>query len=959
MPAPRCAFNPPYDIHLLRGQSIELSNLLEIDGTDAPEYTDAHASIKYSFQTSFNASNNLKITATLGNPTSRKPTYLIKLDAAAPADAKFQITSFLVYAIVTDTSDNSTSQAAIRIHVHKTIQKVWMTPDPITVYQGMAGARATVYALFDDKVVAEIGDIYIGDNEEIVKYTITNKVQIKWKCTATPALINDSGRITPGNRSGNHILSITVKYGSQTLTATGTVQLSDALSASQTTIKAELITSGKCPGFDKLNEVPNILFLAEGFTNSTAFGQLLDNYVSDLVSKKISSPFNLLKGSINYWKAFVPSREDGLTYRSVLEVLETEPNRMLGLRAKVATKPASADASTWTAENLLYFVGVPVRNDATVGNTALRLRWENTTKLTAAQLDVLFGPTNGLVASWRSDAECRLPDAKDTAFGISVNDYTAVEQDGQYNLINFDKRRVQRDFLDGFLGGLKDTDNNLIGPVFVMDTPAGHRGKDFDNIIFLLVDGRGRAQNETGYMFSAVNFDSTITLMGTLVDDRVSEVAISVPATIPLRKKGTITHELLHSFGLGDEYGEEPDDNAYKGKIITDPLVVNWPFTAYKDPAYYADEYSNVQPRKDFERPKTGGGTGTELDAYKIKWRYHRIQKCSLVTAVTTSGNDVLMTVKNPKAGFKAGESVFFRKRRVNRYQLRVFDKDMRVVADIVSPATLPSAFTKYYVKVKTIDAANNKLTIKSDFGTNQTTIELMTGQTSFFSVGQRLDIREKRVTDPIFTILRTPATTTGQPDTQTFLLSPELTIKSVAGNQVTVQPVGTATFPAGISTLNPNEEMLLYAAVPVRDNQGTNQYKYAELIAKPILEYLNDNPFPLNANTVHEEIIDTDDIQNSTLPPKYIPCCSRRKKEIIGLYSGGMSYFGGVYHPSAQCMMHGYYLSPSDTKDKKEQLIELCAVCRYTLINLIDPTKFGDFDADYLTRKIYPDNLS
>lgn len=158
---------------------------------------------------------------------------------------------------------------------------------------------------------------------------------------------------------------------------------------------------------------------------------------------------------------------------------------------------------------------------------------------------------------------------------------------------------------------------------------------------------------------------------------------------------------------------------------------------------------------------------------------------------------------------------------------------------------------------------------------------------------------------------------------------------------------------PAGLTTINPNEELLLYAVIAVPANQRTAQYPYAELIAKPVLDYLHANAFPLNANAAHEEIIDTSTISNSSLPKSLIPCCSRRKKEIIGLFSGGMSYHTEIYHPTAQCLM---FTQIEEDKKKKLSYIELCAVCRYTLINLIDPTKFAKFDTDYMSRNIYPD---
>ncbi|GAB3938523.1 hypothetical protein [Larkinella terrae] len=948
MPAPRPTFNPPYDIHLLRGQTIELSGLLEIDRTTAADYIDANATIKYGFQTSFSASANLKITATIGNTASRKPTCKIALNAAAPTDPKFQISSFLVYVIVTDTSDNSTSETALRIHVHQLIQDVWMTPDPFTVYQGMKDARAGLYAHFDDGVVAEIGDIYFGDNGGVVPYTITNKPRITWKCTAAPSLINASGKITTGQLSGDFPVSVSVKYGTKTVSAIGKIQVSTNLSANQTTIQVELVTTGGSPGFSRLNEIPNILFLPEGFTDSGVFEDLVNNYVADLVRNKITSPFDQLKGSINFWKAFVPSREVGLTHRSVLEVYASGTT-LNAYSPSVPAKPDSDDASTWTAENLLYFVGVPLKSDEAVDDAVLRLRWENTTRLTAAQLDVLFSVDNALVFGWKSSADRRLPDATDSAFGISVNDYSAAAQDEKHELINFDNRRVQRDFLDGFLGTLRDGQNNLIGPVFVMDKASGNRGKDFDNVIFLLATNAGRAQNETGYLFAGLKLPDDITLTGTLADFRTSRIPPVLPSVLPPMAKATLTHELVHSFGLGDEYGEPNSD--YSNKPITDPAVANWPFANYTDGVYLTDEYSNLQAKLDLESPISGGGTA--LDAFKIKWRYPRIRKCSLVTAISLSGSDMVMTLKSPKADFKVNETVFFRKRRVNRFQMRVYDEKYKVEADIVSPATLAEEFIKYYVKVKSIDSVNNKITIKSDFGTTTVAVELKAGQTRFFKVGQRLGIFEKRVFDPVYTVLRTPATTAGQPDLQTLSLSPEMKVKSVTATSVTLQTVGTTPVPADLTTIHPNEELLLYAVVEAPQKHRSAQYPFAELTAKPVLDYLKANPFPLNANPTHQEIIDTSIVANSSLPQSLVPCCSRRKKEIVGLFSGGMARHGGIYHPAAKCLM----FTTTEEDDKKNvHYIELCAVCRYTLINMIDPTRFAKFDEDYMSRKIYPD---
>lgn len=85
-----------------------------------------------------------------------------------------------------------------------------------------------------------------------------------------------------------------------------------------------------------------------------------------------------------------------------------------------------------------------------------------------------------------------------------------------------------------------------------------------------------------------------------------------------------------------------------------------------------------------------------------------------------------------------------------------------------------------------------------------------------------------------------------------------------------------------------------------------------------------------------------------SRIPHSLVPCCTSNKNQIIGLYAGGAQYHSKVYHPSNQCLMNHF------VQDGK--YVELCAVCRYTLINYINPLAFKEFDDDYMKRKIYPE---
>jgi hypothetical protein len=74
--------------------------------------------------------------------------------------------------------------------------------------------------------------------------------------------------------------------------------------------------------------------------------------------------------------------------------------------------------------------------------------------------------------------------------------------------------------------------------------------------------------------------------------------------------------------------------------------------------------------------------------------------------------------------------------------------------------------------------------------------------------------------------------------------------------------------------------------------------------------------------------------------PPKF-------RSWIVGLYESGRSYDCGVYHPTGVCIMRTLRHRGGST------VYQFCHVCRYAMVDLIDPTQHGAIDADYEPR--YP----
>jgi len=207
----------------------------------------------------------------------------------------------------------------------------------------------------------------------------------------------------------------------------------------------------------------------------------------------------------------------------------------------------------------------------------------------------------------------------------------------------------------------------------------------------------------------------------------------------------------------------------------------------------------------------------------------------------------------------------------------------------------------------------------------------------------------------PIFTIIRTEPGLGELADTITPLLSQELEVVSVqeATNQVVVTPVDGNPLMEQLLKLDTGEVMVLYKPMLAPELVRTPDYKYAEVISKQLLDHLTTKPFAFNAkkDAAHgdalEEIVDGRVEQDSRIPDELVPSCSSQKKKIVAIYSGGSLYHGAVYHATGKCFMR--YPTSEDSLDG------FCMVCKYVLIDMIDPSKHGTLNQRY-PNKIYPD---
>jgi hypothetical protein len=171
------------------------------------------------------------------------------------------------------------------------------------------------------------------------------------------------------------------------------------------------------------------------------------------------------------------------------------------------------------------------------------------------------------------------------------------------------------------------------------------------------------------------------------------------------------------------------------------------------------------------------------------------------------------------------------------------------------------------------------------------------------------------------------------------------------AGDTLTLMPrVGSvlnpATFPAGSIVM-----------VPLRaPDQGAVLGDDLALAARRVLDRIEATDNPLNAS--HRDAIGRPCPGPAPSPPRaynfpggVAPKPPRFSSWIVGVWEGAADYACDVYRPTGVCIMREYQYVPKS--GRRQRAAEFCPVCRYAMVDLLDPTQHGRIDRDYAPR--YP----
>ncbi len=807
-----------FDIHVVRGTtSRRLDDLLAL--TDSVVGSRFANNLPPGYGVHFDglfagapAAHGVSVNAATGAVTATIP---------APPAGTAKLRILIVQGTITEVASGTSLSKQIRFHIHELVTRIWATPATLTVRQNADAVKLTVLAEFDDHV--------IGDITEWAKLPAGHISQLTWSAS-NPADVDVQADGTLLAKSLGAARDVTVTIGPQPAPINFFSKVRITVGPPWT--QATPLTFVDGAGSAQFASVPNILFLPDGFTTQGDFDTIVRSVVHELGTKLSTLPFNLLKSSINYWSAWVPSVDAGVGTLSEMgkQLAATAPN----LSAEEVPYPSltapAVGAATWTLKEMIYEVGLPVRSDAgrpLTGGAKPML----TEFVTLFGAKVTQAKITGVFADWLALNTRLLLNERNTSFGHATGERPKFTELNTHRGMDPNPNRMSNADFDRFFNALTHA-AGAVGKGWVSGgNVAGlNAGKDRGLVVVVCFSRRSGGLNTPGRSIGVSTGDAQDVLFRpvALGFDRVTQTPM--PTSMSAVSVARVAHECAHAppMLLEDEYG-----------------------TAQALPA------GKTFPNGGNVQEEPGVRIAGALNAAKIKWQWDRIEAAGVLTSTPV-------------------------------------------------PAPAAPAFR----------------------------VTLPAGQVGVFANGDQVRLR----TRPLVSSTRSAVLT--------------VTAVEVATNSLLLNDVSTTltpnTFPAGSIVYRPKH------AVAPPNNELT-------LVAPRIAAHINASNNPLNAAAAAAGnaacVATSKTMQAATNIPAAIRAQITAKKRprfsawLVGLYEGGNSFFCGIYHPTGTCLMRSKEFHGSGATI---EIYQFCTVCRYLLVDALDPTKHGDIDALYDPR--YPD---
>jgi hypothetical protein len=724
---------------------------------------------------------------------------------------------------------------------------------------------------------------------------LTENHGVTWSSTPPGHVDENTGALSiiAGDADGDAItITATLPAALGGGTAIGTMKIAKAWRDEPDIPTVSIIVGGGWPGTTLPDAAPNVLFLADGYTGADegAFSRSATTVVHHLKTDGLLRPYDLLCTSMNFFRVFFPATTRGISFRC--EVYDDDGHGA-GKMVPLPTPPEKT--GNYSLANLVYAVGLPVPKDGPKTVADLRSEW-----------DALVGNVpharipDWVVQRWAKLSTRAFVEELDNFPASAVGDAPAANKNADTTL-TLHPDRGGRDGLNSFLAQLQSVSGVQFGAGARLGTawatpPLREDTTEYELRDIIRIDG------VDGMVFICTTAGIT---------------DISEPA----------------------DYA-----GADSGETVTDGTAV---FTAFK-PVYDSTDYVVVLssfPGGRAQNVRRSNGTARYVAAPIVSDSQPTIPLAPSPTLgftlqFTVPGDasvDSCRTMAHELGhSFGLGDEYVENNVRTSETEAQLSRRlnlqteiDTQNAAHQVDGGRIRWNWHRVH-KAAVIRAAAENVAA----GTYK--IPVIAGQSNQFA---KDDIVRLRARDPGSLLDAAGDVTESQP----LQIAVAPSAAATADYLVVQAASGPALTDAFFDDYAPGS--ILFAPVPAASSVHSDAYPFARMVAKNVEDLITKNHNALYRRPKGlggDEKVQHPKLDGLTpgLPGVF---CFRHKERIVGLYEGGSHAARGMFHPTGICMMRNHH----------DETAEFCAVCRYVMVDHINPYKHFEIDRDY--DDIYP----
>jgi IgA Peptidase M64 len=810
---------------------------------------------------------------------------------APPPQPNPRTNNFIIQAMASDPADDSEiDHAIIRVHIHTSVTDFGLTPATLTIRPAASTRIAAEQTAYRFTLRAMFDDGTMGD--------LTEHHSVTWSSNPADRVDPATGEISIGvgdtdGTSFTVTATLPAALGGGT-TQPRTVQIGPAWRDDPHMPVTSIVVGGGWPGTTLPDTAPNVLFLSDGYlaADEGAFHRTVTTEVHHLKTDRLLRPYDLLCKSMNFWSAFVPAGARGIALRC--EVYRDDD----GDYWPVPPPEEPPATGKWNIGHLIFSVGLPVAADGVKDAPGLLHAWET-----------LVGPLPrpripvDVIEDWKCVANRAFVQEPDNFPGMAFGAPPAADTKSGTPTLSLHPDRCGRIGLDRFLAALQSVSGVQFGPGA--------------NIGAVWARPPLR-QNLTDYALKDI----------IRVVDNTRPVFVCTSAGISDLSEPTDYFNAVAGATIADGSAEfraaQATFNNSRYVIVLSSFPAGRPRNNRRDrnvPAYVATCVRSGNHKLPLAAAASGMGLALNITGVAADAPLDACRVTAHELAHSLGLGDEYVDHERPypfaqpdglnlqtEDNVSTDDEIDVSKIRWNWHRVR----KAAVVRDAITPVAA-GAFR----------------------------IPVVAGQATRFSLNDIVLLR-----------LRVPGL--GLRSARDTTVSGALQIAVAPSASASADYVVVQVAP-GV-TIEPHDFIpgsILFAPVQAPSSvRDAHDYPFAEMVAKNVKDLMHDHHAPLYNRPARAHL--TDEMQRNReiqhpnldgltpgLPGR--PFCFKVQPKIVGLYGGGAQYARGIFHPTGLCIMRNAHVETT----------EFCAVCRYVMVDLVNPVRHFEIDRDY--EDIYP----